>query len=319
MLVELKEIENQRITESHQVNNPLEMLVLPEHLMLFREFCGEGSLFYPLFQNIFEMNIILDTNVIISDILWLATKRKNHGARPCLLQMLACGTLKAYSPKFLLEELDKHLPRLAIEREISLEVLNKCWDEYRPFIELVDVEAPTAEEIAQAQDPKDLPYIKLQQKIGAKIYSNDSDIAAMKGDVVSKSIIISLQQYSYHATVEYSIKWMGASSVIITQTAIEGISKLIGSLCMQAKKMPPWALSAGALLIIMAAIHPKSRSALLSWIRKFPSQQFTEGFVTLLELSITLAQKHYDAQEKARKILEDNSLEIISHAAASEG
>src|SRR5690606_7745893 len=126
------------------------------------------------FQNLFQMNIILDTNVIISDILWLATKRKNPDARPSLLETIVSGTLKAYAPDFLLVELDKHLPRLSVERGIPLETLNKHWEEYRPYIELVAVEEPTEEEIAQAQDPKDLPYIKLQQKIGAKIYTKDS-------------------------------------------------------------------------------------------------------------------------------------------------
>lgn len=290
---------------------PIELPIHPDSLRLIRSLCeGEDSPFYPLFQNLFQMPIILDTNVIISDLLWLAKKRKNPDVMPKLLNILVCGTLKAYAPAFLLEELDKNLPRLSEEHGIPLEIFNKHWDEYRPYIELVEVEEATEEEIAQAQDPKDLPYIKVQRKIGAKIYTEDTDISAMSGEVTNKAIIICLNEYSQYATVEYSIKIIGVSSVLITQGMIIGVAEIVKILSKQGQKLPSWALSIVALMIILAVAHPKSRTVLLSWIKKFPTERFLESFVSLMEVSVMLMDKHYQAQEKATKILEDNFLMI---------
>ncbi len=290
--------------ENRWVDLSIEKSVQPENLRLVRSLCDEeDSPFFPLFQNLFQMDIILDTNVIISDLLWLAKKRKNPDAKPRLLNILVCGTLKAYAPAFLLEELDKNLPRLSQEHEIPLETLNAYWEEYRPYIELVEIEKPTEEEIAQAQDPKDLPYIKVQQKIGAKIYTEDTDISAMNGDVTNKAVIISLHQYSQHATVEYSIKLAGVSSVVVTQGMITGVVELVKMLSKQGQKLPPWALGIVALMIILAVAHPKSRAAIMLWIKKFPTERFLEACRALMELSITLTDKHYEAQEKARNAL----------------
>jgi predicted nucleic acid-binding protein len=298
------------------IDIPIKNVVCPENLMLLREFCRENSLFSPLFQNLFQMDIILDTNVIISDILWLATKRKNPDARPSLLETIVCGTLKAYAPDFLLEELNKHLPRLAAERGIPLETLNEYWEKYKLHIKLMAVEEATEEEIAQAQDPNDLPYIKLQQKIGAKIYTKDKDIAAMQGEITSKAIIIALHKYSYHATVEYSIKFMGASSIVITQKTIEGVVVLLKALSERAQKLPPWVLGGAALLVMLAVAHPKSRAAFMKWISQFPKDRFGEGFIALMEISMALADKHCQAQAEAKKILEESSLQTAEGTAA---
>lgn len=290
---------------------PIELSSQPDSLKLIRSLCeGEDSPFFSLFQNLFQMPIILDANVIISDLLWLAKKRKNPDVMPKLLNILVCGTLKAYAPAFLLEELDKNLPLLSEEHGIPLDTLNKHWEEYRPYIELVEVEEATEEEIAQAQDPKDLPYIKVQQKIGAKIYTKDTDISAMNGQATNKAIIICLNEYSQCATVEYSIKIMGVSSVLITQGMITGVAEIVKILSKQGQKLPPWALSIMALMVILAVAHPKSRAVLLSWIKKFPAERFLEACMSLMEVSVMLADKHYQAQEKAAKILEDNFLTI---------
>lgn len=165
------------IEERHNFN--IKETISPEGLAVLREFFRNNEQLNAIFPKIYQVSLILDANVIISDILWLAKKQKNPDARPRLLLALMCGTIKAYFPFFLIEELDKNLPKLAKEHNIPYEVLQSKWLEFKQYIELVDVDDPTDEEISAAQDSKDLPYIKLQEKIGAQIHSNDSDIIAM--------------------------------------------------------------------------------------------------------------------------------------------
>ncbi len=293
-----------------EIDSLIERAVSPESFALVKENFKRNEHLQKLFPEAFKVSLILDTNVIISDILWMVKKQKNPEALPKLLQAIACGTIKAYAPTFLIEELNKHLPRLADEHSIPYEVFESKWKEFEPFIELIEVDDPTEEEIEAAQDPKDLPYIKLQQKIGARIYSNDTDIVAMDGQVVGRVAINALRDYSCDAAVEYTIKFMGIYSLVITQKTIEAAATFLKMASGQIQKLPPWALGIGAFALIFAACHPKTKRALLSWNKSFSSKDISAAAYQFFEICLLLAYKHNQARDNAAVALNRAHMEM---------
>ncbi|MBA5685929.1 PIN domain-containing protein [Rugamonas apoptosis] len=151
-----------------------------------------------MFAGIAQLSLIIDANILMGDLLWMTKKRATAGARTELFELLKAGTIQAFAPTFLIDEMAVNLTREAKRKKISLDALNGVWMEYREFISFVDVGGPDAAFL----DPKDAPYIKLQQKIGALIYSRDEHIKMMNGIVVSAAIVASLRIYSRHVVVE---------------------------------------------------------------------------------------------------------------------
>jgi len=296
-------LEGGRSTPSDK-NRLLKQAIHSDVLPLLRAFLGEYEIQLSAFFKIFQINIILDANVILAEIRWLAIKRKNPDARSALMEVLECETVKAYAPHFLSDEIEKNVLKIAEEDSVSTEELLSYWNQYKPYIEFIDIEDPTEEELRAAQDPKDLPYIKLQNKVGAMIYSNDPHITAMGGRAIDATIVARLRSYSRSAAVEYSLKFAGASSILITQATVVAAFELTKMLIAQAKKIPPWGIAAGALLVVVAIAHPKTRAYAVSWIESLP-QNLGDASKKILEFSAPLIEIHNEAKTDALCALED--------------
>lgn len=256
------------------------------------------------FSGIFQMNVILDANVILAEIRWLALKRKKPDARSILFETLECETIKAFAPLFLIEEIEKNILIIAKEDGISSDILIAHWNSYKAYIQFVDIEDPTEEELTAAQDPKDLPYIKLQEMIDAGIYSNDPDIVAMNGRIINASIVARLRDYSRAAAIEYSLKFTGVASFAITTQMIVGAAELVKVLAAQAKRLPPWVAGVATLLVIIALAHPRTRSSVVLWIKSLPENLGNAG-MQLLELSKPVIEAHYKARAAAESCLKE--------------
>ncbi|WP_211462886.1 PIN domain-containing protein [Collimonas silvisoli] len=185
---------------------------------------------------IFKMAVVIDANFIIRDILWLARKRKKPESRTELFEVLVAGTITAYAPTFLVQEMSVNLPRLAREHNVSLDELELHWQTYRAHIHFVD-----AGGVDDAyEDPKDAPYLKLQAKLGILILSKDSDIPRMGGKVADAVLVTRLRTYSRHVAVEYTLKTGIAGSLMISFGTLVVIKKFFMAAVVEAKRLPRW-------------------------------------------------------------------------------
>ena len=279
------------------MNTALVQNIRSDDLANLRSFFESNNPLFSSFAPLVQITLIPDANIILSEIRWLALKRKKPGSRPAFLEVLACGTVNACAPDFLIGEVEKNLIRISEEEAIPLEILSGHWKEYRSYIKFIQIDNPTQEEIEKAQDPKDIVYIKLQEKINAPIYSNDSDIPAMKGKLITVQVIATLKDYSRHAAIEYQLKFVGAMSLVVTHGMMRAATELIKVIASQTKKLPQWALWLGAFLVIIAITHPRSRGIAVSWIKSLSTNAQKIG-VVLLEFSAPLIEEHNKAQQK---------------------
>lgn len=202
----------------------------------------------------YQVDVILDANIVIRELLWLARKRTNPTARTDLMEVMDCNVVRAHAPFFLVREINVNLPEVAAEHGIALKSLRVLWKDYRKRIRLVAVGGPAKN--LRDGDPKDAPYLRLQRKLSYPIASNDADIARMGGRVVQAQLFGTLRAYSRHAAVEFHFKMSGAGSLLMLCAMVEAGVAIV-------TKLPKPLLLLGAAAFTFAMIHPTSRKKIL--------------------------------------------------------
>lgn len=234
-----------------------------DNLLHLRELFLTWRPFFRLLEVVPPFRLVIDTNVVIEELLYLVKSRKNPSARTSLQEAVDSGAVVALAPFKLRDEIIKHIPRLAEERGIPEESLRQAWLEYQLRINFVDVGPISAEDEASAADPGDLPFIYLYRKVNADaVLSRDRHIRVMGARSVELEVVIHIRDYARAKAPEVMLR---AGAFIVTAPLLAGAHTLVKLLIRAAKgiaNLPPGvqlALLAGATVV---GAHPRSRRAL---------------------------------------------------------
>lgn len=256
-----------------------------------------GGLFRTL-GSIFQIVLIVDANIIIRDILWLTTKRKNLAARSEFFELLTAQTVIGIAPTFLLEEMKVNLPELSQKRGIPLLLLEEHWASYMHLLTFFDAGGPDPE----YEDPKDAPYLKLQKQSNHLILSKDSDISRMGGRVASATLVSRLCVYSRYAAVEYTLKAGGSGSIILSFGLIKGVIAFCRAIVAHTTKLPRWAVVVILLGVLCASLHRPTREMFRRLLQNVSLRAQSIGSIILEHLS-RLTLEHTDAKSIANGAL----------------
>lgn len=237
-----------------------------------------------------QFRLVIDTNVVIEELLYLVKSRKNPSARTGLQEAIDSGVVVALAPFKLRDEVLKHIPRLANKKGISEESLRRAWLEYQLRINFVDVGPISAEEVASAVDPDDLPFVYLYRKINADaVVSRDRHIRAMGARSVELELMIHIRDYARDKAPEVTLR---AGTFIVTIPIVAGAHALVKLLIRAAKgvaKLPPGVQLMLFISALAVGAHPRSRRALLTFASgravklKESARALLYGLQTLIE------------------------------------
>lgn len=269
-----------------------------DDLCLLRElFSKDGG--FAQFGEIFQLNLILDANTILSEIRWLCAKREKQHARTSLLESIDSTVIVAHAPTFLKEEVISHIPKIASEIGVNSELLITHWEEFEKKITFTDSGGPGDSEI----DPKDIPYSRLHEATGFPIATRDRDLAEMGAKIVEIEISTLTRDYSRNAAVQYKIALAGIGTIFISQALIRSAIAVIRSLAQKVSRVPAWAW----LLLIGGCIWAWSYPAFRSWLSRIveslPEDSKALGSVLLVEIS-NLGIEYIESAEEASRIRE---------------
>lgn len=254
--------------------------------------------------SVFQVRLVIDANIVIGDLRWLIKKRTSPDARTTLQEVMAAGTVVAYAPTFLDEELRTHFPRLAEECDVPVERFETAWADYRTsvhFFEPTDV--LDAEAAAKVRDPKDLPYVQLRSEIGAAaVYSRDKDVAAMGAPVVKESYLRSLRDYSRAAPVTLTLTVSGSVVAVASAATAYHVLRCVYGLMQKIRDLPRGLQIALATVAVVALLHPGSRSWLAQAIKALPAHLRT-AFDTVAPAVGYVVTEAFTAQEEANAAL----------------
>ncbi|MHB1609919.1 MAG: PIN domain-containing protein [Acidiferrobacter thiooxydans] len=198
--------------------------------------------------NILQIRLVIDTNMVISDLLQLAKPRSVLNYRTALQELMASETIVCYAPEHLKGEIENHWLEEAEKKGIAPEAAEALWKSYAGHLRFCPVSLDAADSHG-VLDPADLPFTMLASRIGAHIYSRDPHILAMGGHVVTMDCVFHLRDYARYKTVEVAIQIGGVVVASGTIGALVLAFQAVKAVLSIFMRLPP-----GAKLLILLGL-----------------------------------------------------------------
>jgi hypothetical protein len=156
---------------------------------------------------------------------------KDANARTSLHEAMASGALLAFAPPFLEREIEKYIPNIAAENEVSVYRVREEWQLLKTLIHFY--EPLNSGQPAICADPKDLPYIHAQQQLGADfVFTADPHFVAMGARVMPQGFDRVLRDYARGTSILLTVKLGSSFAIIGGFELISALAKLIaGASC----------------------------------------------------------------------------------------
>jgi len=221
---------------------------------------------YPSLSELFDMRLqirlVLDTNVVIDELLFVTSKRRKDSARTALREAMDSGVILTIAPTKMHDEVDRHIPRLARERSLPETKFREAWQDLQTRIEFCEVKTnPLQRE--NVRDQNDIEFVVLYKKSRADaVLTRDRDIPAMGAKSVGPEVLPSVRDYARAKSPEVSLRIGNAVIFGIPIAAVAALAKLLSAAWRTIRNLSPelqFLLLSGA---ILAALHPRSRKAL---------------------------------------------------------
>ena len=264
--------------------------------------------FNGMIQGAATFSIVIDSNVVIGDLLWLVVKRRNPEATTELMEIIDAGTAVVYGPPRLLQEVQEKIPLIAAEKGLDAEKLFAEWESYRARFEVINPDQSHVRALEGSVDPDDADFVALAQTISAAgVLSKDKHIAMMGGNQISVKTIASLRGYSRATAIELTVKVNGLVLTLVGMAAIRSLFLGFRALIESLNRAPEWvkvALVAGG---VFAASHLGTSEYLirhfkvaLDGIRDVSPKVIEElaAAMTLMQDQQNLAREHLDRAMK---------------------
>lgn len=264
-------------------------------LALFEKFSIPGGEFI-------KIDLVVDANIILGDIRWMLRKAKTEETRTALLEVLEAGTVTCYAPEFLKLEILKNIPVIAESNDFDEDKAQKLWSRFQHRINFIETgDAPNPE---QLQDPKDWPYLRVQEIIGATILSKDTDIPAMNGRVAPINLTATLRSYARESAIELHLRFFGYAAIAIPSVLIFEVGKLVAEVVSKNLPKPPkWVWGASIGLVVALLIYPPSRAWLKNKVVGL-GEAAIPAMDKIMNLIQPLIADYEHAQSEANKHLE---------------
>ncbi len=207
-----------------------------------------------------QFRLVADTSIVLADIRWLAMNKKDESIRTGLLEIISAGTVKIYAPSKLLEEIENHLPNIAIRDDIELEVLQNEWRAYQLKVNIIDPHMESIERHLSSIDPNDAAFVALAEDLQAEgILSKDKHIKQMGGKQLTLDFILAVRDYSRASAIELNIICMGMSLGTVSTVTVIAIGNMIKGFWSGIVKSPDWLKAFLLFGAIVTILHPIAR------------------------------------------------------------
>jgi predicted nucleic acid-binding protein len=260
---------------------------------------------YPSLSELFDMRLqirlVLDTNVVIDELLFVTSKRRKDSARTALREAMDSGVILTIAPTKMHEEVDRHIPRLARERSLPEAKFREAWQDLQTRIEFREVKT-NSQQRENVRDQNDIEFVVLYNKSGADaVLTRDRDIPAMGAKSVGPEVLPSVRDYARAKSPEVSLRIGNAVVFGIPIAAVAVLAKLLSAAWRTIRNLSPelpFLLLSGA---ILAALHPRSRKALRAGFSSLGSGLRTSGGVfaqVVGELSVNIEAAQLEVKAK---------------------
>jgi hypothetical protein len=78
-----------------------------------------------------QFSLVIDTNAVIKELLWLTQKRRHADARSGLVETLDSETIKLFGPPQLFDEVQRKIPIVAADRKTDASKMLEHWEAFK--------------------------------------------------------------------------------------------------------------------------------------------------------------------------------------------
>lgn len=213
-----------------------------------------------------QIRVVIDANKVLADLVWMVRDRRTPSARNALQEGIDSGTVVAFVPLQLREEVEEHIPEFAKEKGLDVQQLRQAWESYQPCLRFWNVGPLPFKDDGSTRDPTDLPYTTLATQIGAvAIVSSDKDIPAMGWQTIGREVELPLRDYARAASCVLTLQLGGTFvTIVVTDSALWLLRELIVPLAQSFARLPVSvrlvALAGVGTAVGIGALHTYSRA-----------------------------------------------------------
>jgi predicted nucleic acid-binding protein len=221
-----------------------------------RKFVAQIPALQASIGNIAQLRLIVDANFVVGELIYRV--RHPHRGATALEELVKSTVIEAFAPRWLDTEMTTStIPKAAKRSKVSEFELRARWAEFRMLLKWDDSLREPGTTSNTCCDPKDLPYIRLQQKVNADgILSKDAHIARMGGHPLTLDFVLTARGYARSAVTTMSIRVMG---VVLPCAALMTVAEAVRSLARVFVRFPE---PIKAMIILggtIAVLHPGGR------------------------------------------------------------
>ena len=247
---------------------------------------------------IVQFSVVVDVNMILPDLIY-RVRYPSRGAT-ALEELIRSTVVVAHAPRWLDVEMASAIEQASRQYGLPTEALRERWKEFQALFIWDEALCEPGEASSECCDPKDLPYVLLEKKIGADgILSRDRHIGKLGGHPLTLDFVLSTRGYAREVVKTITLRVGGivvpVTSLMILDAVLRGVVRGIAALPAPMKTL----LIASA---VIALAHPDSRRWLvercvdLGAILAAASQ-------SLIEIVAQLMAMDKEAQSKAGEYL----------------
>ena len=279
--------------------------VQSDALAAIRELVTRLPALTPIFGYVPRVRVVIDANVVLDELGYLVASRRNAAARTALQELVASGTVVLYAPPTIINEVERHLAKIACRRGVDVGRLQVAWAADRTALHIFEPDLLPPRIHGQVADPNDLPYVSLQAQLGARaVFSNDRHLVRMGAGVVRFDAFLSLREYARAASVELTIKFGAGLAVAATVGSLLALTKLVSVFVRASSRLPREVQAVVAISVAALLLHPKGRAATIDRLQSF-SRLLEPLRDTVGSVALRASDEFTAAQRVAAKSLQE--------------
>ncbi len=284
-----------RLTENIRSDTLYNLRQIIEHYSQLDKYIG----------SIFQLRLVIDSNAVISDLLWMV-KRKKEDNKTAIIEVIQAGTLIAYAPNQLINEIEEHLPKIAKKKKISLEKMKVEWLAYQNYLEFVEIDEDKLAAYEDSADPKDAPFVILSEMLNVVgVMSDDPHIEQLGGKRIHLDIRLSLRDYSRSAAIAFSLRIGGVVCSHISIGILLAMGKGIKTIAQAIFNLPEKIRIILFFALIFVFLMPSVRVKVLSYLQSVKGLQgdiWEKVGPVVTDLIIEASVKGKEAEVKLEEI-----------------
>jgi predicted nucleic acid-binding protein len=245
----------------------LEALIRSDALRELREFLMNVPAFRPLLETLIQIRLIVDANIIQSELRWRLARRRKPDARSGLHEDIVAGVVVLFAPVFLKSEIEEHMEEIALETDVAV---TQAMEEWQRLQVLINFYQPLAFNIPDHEvvDVDDVPYKRAYEELAAlAVYSRDPHLPRMNVPVISLSLDLTLRKHARSSSVFVHITLGSTIAATIGFGALKTLFELVRSAGQAFRRLPTAVQVSVAAMGIGLLIHPSSREKITRFFR----------------------------------------------------